>query len=101
MQCFDPIGRLTDSRAIKMPKANTGKRKAEAEEGGPNTKRQRAATGTKVARGKAAERRKSAVGSVLQKPVERNVELDSLPDNVLAKVFCELGLDRLRAMQGK
>ena len=88
-----------------MPKASTSKRKASASEVASSAKRQRAGDAPKTPKGRAQKVRNASAAKAKQKPAEgdasRRLTLQDLPDNVLASVFCALGLDRLRAMQGK
>lgn len=84
-----------------MPKANGAKRKSEIEEGGPKTKRQRATAIHKSSKRKGGKSNKAP--DACAQPASQAVKptLHDLPDNVLANIFTALGIDRLRAMQGK
>ena len=88
-----------------MPKAGTSKRKSHTSEVVPNAKRQRAGDAPKTPKKRAQKVKNASAAKATQKPAEgdasRRLTLQDLPDNVLASVFCALGIDRLRAMQGK
>ena len=86
---------------ITMPKSDNGKRKINASEVAPNAKRQKAANALKTPKKKALKANKPPAFAATRKPHEADASMQDLPDNVLANVFCALGLDRLRAMQGK
>ncbi|CAL5221602.1 g3822 [Coccomyxa viridis] len=82
-----------------MPKTDNGKRKANAVETAPNAKRQKAANALKTPKKKVPKAKKPSASAATRKPHEADASMQDLPDNVLANVFCALGLDRLRAMQ--
>ena len=83
-----------------MPKTDNGKRKMNATEVAPNAKRQKAANALKTPKKSALRAKKPSACAATRRPHEADASMQDLPDNVLANVFCALGLDRLRAMQG-
>lgn len=87
-----------------MPKASNGKRKANASEVASRAKRQKATNAPKTPKKNPLKAKKLSASVAMLKPLQgdasRTLVLQDLPDNVLANVFCALGLDRLRAMQG-
>ncbi len=84
-----------------MLKTRAGKREVEAAGGGPKPKRQRAGPACKDKIRNASMKRRVTHPRAPQGALGNEVALSDLPDNVLANVFGALGLDRLRAMQGK
>ena len=83
-----------------MLKADAGKRKVQSSEDGPKAKRQKPSTPAEPSGKREFKCGKKATISA-QPSTAGAVALSDLPDNVMANVFSTLGLDRLRAMQGK
>ena len=96
---------LTSSRdymtaGCTMLDADAGKRKVHLSEDGPKAKRQKPTTPSVPSGKKGCKYGKTSMTSI-QPSMAGTVALSDLPDNVMANVFSALGLDRLRAMQGK
>ena len=83
-----------------MSNTDAGKRKLHSREDGPKAKRQKPTTPTESSQRNGYKCGKKTMTST-QPGTAGAVALSDLPDNVMANVFSTLGLDRLRAMQGK